>query len=74
MSFHSPALADSIWRNGSLQEVFRDYPVDGRPACGLNPNIRVYKSGLILGIFLEMFFVQLYALGRMSDMLLEAVT
>lgn len=43
MSVDSKALADLLWQNGSLQEVFQDYPINGSHAVGLNPNIRFYK-------------------------------
>ncbi|CAG9461163.1 unnamed protein product [Pedinophyceae sp. YPF-701] len=40
-----PDFAAAFWRASGLQELFQelDLTVDGMTACGLNPNIRLYR-------------------------------
>jgi len=39
----SSQLAEALWQNTGLKDVFSGFRVAGKEACGLNPNIRFYK-------------------------------
>ncbi len=45
ISLQDPAYARHMWETIGIQELFQDITVDGRHACGLNPNIRLYRQG-----------------------------
>ncbi|KAH7282869.1 hypothetical protein KP509_35G050800 [Ceratopteris richardii] len=42
ISIEDIGLAENLWLSG-LSNVFREIKVEGRSACGLNPNIRFYR-------------------------------
>lgn len=42
ISVNDSVLADSIWNSG-LNKMFSDIRIRGKPAVGLNPNIRLYR-------------------------------
>ncbi|XP_073525397.1 uncharacterized protein [Phyllobates terribilis] len=42
ISVTDPVLAQTIWESG-LSTLFNDIKIRGRPAIGLNPNIRLYR-------------------------------
>ncbi|BDA40651.1 hypothetical protein COCOBI_01-3040 [Coccomyxa sp. Obi] len=43
ISLDDKEYADHLWAATGIQAVFRNIVLDGRHACGLNPNIRIYR-------------------------------
>lgn len=44
ISLEDKDYADHLWQALGLRTIFRQINVDGRHACGLNPNLRIYRS------------------------------
>lgn len=43
ISLDDKEYADHLWTATGVEAVFKSIVIDGRHACGLNPNIRIYR-------------------------------